>query len=277
MYYRDGLDTLVSKKENPVNRMYLHEIMLKWKNFEKKAEQIDVVSNEDLIKILNEFIASISNNKFRYNSSTKNGFKADSPIYSSKYLDDLLTVLIERTHIIGNMGISWGYQSFSSEIKFNPSNLCSMSDSPMFEFSSSAKVLHLAQKLDFQFRITGKRRFNKHQLVFPLILFFTYKNLTEKDFINIEYHTKQAKTTFEKSKAIIVTETIDDNFKPDINSSVFDAIFVLRKQYRSEKTREIQLDVVNKLEKKIRSYCTETYTNGYSLHTSGILESITGR
>ena len=38
MYYRNGLDTLLNDKGNPVNRMYLHEIMLKWKNFEEKAE-----------------------------------------------------------------------------------------------------------------------------------------------------------------------------------------------------------------------------------------------
>ena len=147
-----------------------------------------------------------------------------------------------------------------------------MSDHPMFEFSSSPEILHLAQKFDFQFRVSGKRRFNKYQLDFPLVLFFTYKNLTEKEYINIEYYTKQAKSTFKKSKAIIVTETLDDKFKPDISSSFFDAIFVLRKQYSSDKTRDIQLDVVNKLEKKIRSYCTETQSNGYSLHNSGIIE-----
>ncbi len=272
MYYREGLDTLVNNRDNPVNRMYLHEIMLKWKNFEKKAEAGNELSNESLVKALNNFISSISNKKFKYNNSTKNGFHPDSPIYSAHYLDDLLTVLVKRTKIFENIGISWGYQSFSSKLKFNPTNLCTMSEYPMFEFSSSPQVLHLAQKIDFQFRITGKRRFNKHQLVFPLILFFTFKNLTEKEYITIEYYTEQAKSTFEKSKAIIVTETIDDKFKPDLSNSWFDAIFVLRKQYSSDKRRDIQIDVVNKLEKKIRSYCTETQTNGYSLHKNGIIE-----
>ncbi|MFC1888095.1 hypothetical protein ACFLYK_04735, partial [Candidatus Cloacimonadota bacterium] len=84
MYYREGLNTLLSDKDNPVNRMYLHEIMLKWKNFEQKAEQYKEVSNEDLIKTLNDFISSISNRKYLYNASTKNGFKPDSPIYSVK-------------------------------------------------------------------------------------------------------------------------------------------------------------------------------------------------
>lgn len=272
MYYRKGLDSLLKDRRNPVNRMYLHEIMLKWKNFETKAESEKKVSNEVLLRALNKFIHSISNKKYKYNNATKNGFKPDSPIFSARYLDDLLTVLIKRTKIFENVGISWGYQSFSSNLKFNPSNLCSMSDHPMFEFSSSPEILHLGQKFDFQFRVTGKRRFNKYQLDFPLILFFTYKNLTEKDYITIEYYTKLAKSTFEKSKAVIVTETLEDNFKPDINSSFFDAIFVLRKQYRSDKIRDIQLDVINKLEKKIRFYCTETQTNGYSLHKNGIIE-----
>ncbi|MFC1887998.1 hypothetical protein ACFLYK_04245, partial [Candidatus Cloacimonadota bacterium] len=111
-----------------------------------------------------------------------------------------------------------------------------------------------------------------HQLVFPLIMFFTYKNLTEKDLIAIEFYSKQAKSTFEKSKSVILTETIDDKFKPDLRNSSCDAIFVIRKQYKSEKSKRLQLDVLNKLERKIRFYCTEGQSNGYSLHNSGLIE-----
>jgi len=277
MYYSEGIKELINDRKNPVNRMYLHEIMLKWQSFEKKAEKYNDVSNENLVKSLNTFISAISNNKYKYNAATKNGFKPDSPIYSSAYLDDLLTVFIKRTEIYTNVGISWGYDAFSTELKFNPANLCSMSDHPKFEYYSSAKILHLAQKLDFQFRVTGKRRFNKHQLVLPLILFFTYKNLTEKNYITIEYYANQAKATFEKSKAIIVTETLDDDFKPDISNSPFNSIFILRKQYRSGKNNSIQLDVVNKLEKRIKAYCTESTNNGYNFFKSGVIDSFSGR
>jgi hypothetical protein len=277
MYYSEGIKELINDRKNPVNRMYLHEIMLKWQSFEKKAEKFNDVSNENLVKSLNTFISAISNNKYKYNTSTKNGFKPDSPIYATAYLDDLLTVFIKRTEIYTNVGISWGYQAFSTELKFNPANLCSMSDHPKFEYYSSTKILHLAQKLDFQFRVTGKRRFNKHQLVLPLILFFTYQNLTEKDYITIEYYANQAKATFEKSKAIIVTETLDDEFKPDISNSPFNSIFILRKQYKSARNNSIQLDVVNKLEKRIKAYCTESTNNGYNFFKSGVIDSFSGR
>jgi len=276
MYYNENLEKIVIDRKNPVNRMYLHEILLKWKNFEKMAENPMETSNEDLVKALNEFIRAVSNKKYKFNSSSKNGFKPGSHIYSARYLDDLITVLIQRTKIFDNIGISWGYQSFSANLKFNPSNLCTMSNNPMFEFDHSAKVLALAQKLDFQFRISGKRRFNKHLLVYPLITFYTFKNLTEDDFITIEYYATQAKTTFEKSRSIIITETMDNNFKPDLQSSPFDAIFILRKQYRAASMNDIQLDVVNSLEKRIRMYCTETQANGINFTKTGVIESYKG-
>jgi len=276
MYYKEYLEKIVTDKKNPVNRMYLHEIMLKWKNFEKIANNNKELSIDKLVATLNEFISAISNKKYRYNPSTKNGFKQDSPVFSSRYLDDLLSILIKSTKIFENTGISWGYNSFSTNLRFNPKNLCTMSKNPMFEFTESNSILHLAQKIDFQLRITNTRRFHKHQLVLPLLLFFNYKNLTEKDFITIEYYTVQAKATFEKSKAIIITETIEDSFKPDLMNSPFDAIFVLRKQYRSENQNEIQADVVKNLYKKIRAYCTDTQINGHNFNKSGIIESYNG-
>jgi len=39
MFYKDILEELLKKEKNPVNSMYLHEIGLKWKNFEKAATE----------------------------------------------------------------------------------------------------------------------------------------------------------------------------------------------------------------------------------------------
>lgn len=272
MYYDEILESILKDLKNPVNSMYLHEIKIKWKNFQKKTKDPHKVSNEILTGSLNEFINALSNKKYKYNSSTKNGFKPDSPIFSARYLDELLTILVKRTKIIDNIGITWGYQSFSTNLKFNPQNLYVMGENPLFEQIYSKEILHLAQRMDFQFRITGKRIFKKFQIILPLLLFYTFKNLTEKDFITIEYYTKMAKSTFEKSKAIIITETLDDDFVPDLGNSPLDAIFILRKQFNSELGNEISLDVVNLLEEKIKEYLTERDEGTKEFLNTGIIE-----
>ena len=41
MFYKDILQQLLKDETNSINKMYLHEINIKWKNFEKAAELRD--------------------------------------------------------------------------------------------------------------------------------------------------------------------------------------------------------------------------------------------
>ena len=70
MYYGDLLEKLLKKEQNPVNRMYLNEIKIKWGNFEKESENIET-SNEILINTFNEFLKKL-NNKVEVKNEYKN-------------------------------------------------------------------------------------------------------------------------------------------------------------------------------------------------------------
>ncbi|MBN2460903.1 MAG: hypothetical protein JXB60_04790 [Candidatus Cloacimonetes bacterium] len=273
MYYGDIVQSLMQDKKNPVNSMYLHEINIKWRNFEKIAAESEVIPNTALIEALNNFIVAIANQKFIYNPVTKNGFKSSSPIYSALYLDDLISLLMNKIKIIDNKGITWGYQKFSTNLKFNPQNLCLMEENPMFEQTYSEEILCLSQKMDFQFRVLGKRNFHRYQITFPLILFHTMQNMTENDFIRIEYLTKLAKSTFEKSRTIVVTETIEDGFMPMLLNSFIDIIFVLRKSFGNGKELPlISYQVVEKLDQKILEFLTQKERINNQFLETGVLE-----
>ena len=256
MFYKDILEELLRKEKNPVNSMYLHEISLKWKNFEKAATE-KKGSNENLVNALNNFIKAISNRKFKFNAVSQKGFKEDSDLFANYYLNDLISILMNRRKIISHLGIKWGFQAFSTNVKFNPVSLSSFEKDLNFERSSSPQLLQLSQELDFQFRVSGKRSFKKYKTVFPLIVFHTFTTLSEANFIHTEYYANMAETTFEKSKTIIVTETLEDGFSPEIKSSRIDSICVLRKQYISENKNAITQDAVDALELKIKQLLTE--------------------
>lgn len=256
MFYKDILEELLKKEKNPVNSMYLHEIGLKWKNFEKAAAE-KKGSNENLVNALNKFIKAITNRKFKFNAVSEKGFKEDSNVFSNYYLNDLISILMNRRKILSHLGIKWGFQAFDTNLKFNPVSLSSFEKDLNFEKSSSPQLLQLTQEFDFQYRVSGKRSFKKYKTVFPLIVFHTFTNLTETTFIHTEYYANMAKTTFDKSKTIIVTETLGEGFSPDIKSSQIDSICVLRKQYISVNKDAINLDAIDALELKIKQLLTE--------------------
>jgi len=270
MFYNEIINELMQDKKNPVNSMYLHEINIKWKNFEKFIEE-KKGSNKEMLAALNNFISNISNPKYIYNPSTRNGFKADSPIFSSRYLDDMISIIMKRNKIIENKGIIWGFQNFSTNLKFNPQNLSSLEKNPMFEQDYTEKVLSLTQKMDFQFRVSGKRNFHKYEIIFPLIIFNTFKNLTEEDFIKVEYTSALAKGCFERSKSIIICETLDRKFIPSLKSSAVDDIFILRKQFKSSKLSDLSLEVINALEEHINEYISQTEKKDETFLNTGVI------
>ena len=271
MYYNEIIQELMQDKRNPVNSMYLHEINLKWNNFEKLKEDTEIVEISQLVEALNDFTVSIKNKKYQYNNSTKNGFKPDSRLFSVTYLNDLISLLVKRNRIVEKKGISWKIQSFSTNLKFNPQNLGVMDKDLRFEQELSEKLLCLAQSLDFQFRIKGTRNFKKYNIKFPLIVFFPMKILDESSFIKAEYQARQAKATFERSKSIIVTETIEKKFIPDFDNSLIDALFILRKQTVSRDENPISIEVVEKMDRKITEFLTENETVSTNFIRDGFL------
>jgi len=261
----------MKEEENNINRMYLQEIKLKWEHFEQTAAE-NKESNEELTKALNDFAKMISNKKFKYSQASRKGFKKNSMVFSPLYLANVVSIFIERSGILEHKGINWGFQSFSTNLKFNPKNLCSIEKDPGYEFSDSPEFLQLAQKMDFQFRIRGKRNFKKYEITLPLLVFHIVKNLTNEDFIRFDYYAKIAKNTFEKSRSIIITETLDTDYVPELSNSPVDVIFILRKQQKAKTEEEISLDVIDAIEKKILDFIHEKEEKSEAYKNTGIIE-----
>lgn len=250
MFYGEILDMLLETEKNPVNKMYINELSIKWKKVEQSAAA-KTQSNDSLVKALNDFTKQLNNRKYKAGTSSTKGFDEESPLFAPRYLDDLISVFMQRRSVLQHLGIKWGRQSFSAINGLNPINICSIQDEPNFIIEDSPEFLMLSQKIDFQFRISGKRRFNKYLLNLPLLVFHTYRVLTLGDVIQVEYYANMAKKTFTKAKIIIVAEMIDKTLMPDVKALPIDTVFVLRKQNNSDPLEPIALDVVNLLDEKI--------------------------
>jgi hypothetical protein len=270
MYYGDLLENLLKEEKNPINRMYLNEIKIKWINFEKEAESKDI-SNEILLKALNNFLKTLSNKKFKYVASSNKGFKSDSALFTPYFIDDLVSVFMHKKNILTHAGISWGKQSFTTGLSLNPISLRDLEESPNLEYGDSPEFLMLTQQIHFQFKLVGKHRFNKFLFHFPLVVFHTFKNLTQDELIKTEYYANMSLRTFPKAKNVILTETLDRSVTPDVRSLPFDSIFVLRKQFKDGELNPISIDVVNALEQKIDSFLAERYDVTENFLETGVI------
>jgi len=143
---------------------------------------------------------------------------------------------------------------------------------PGFTFDESDEVLQLAQNLDFRIRPTGRRNMNKYQLAFPLVTFHLFRNLTSPDLEKSKQQAKAAKATFERSKSIVVCETVEEDFMPEIKDCDVDMVFVLRKQFKRKKINKIDPGVLYKMEGIIKGYLFEENSLAEQFQNKGYID-----
>ncbi len=271
MHFSEILKKMQKTEKNAINQMYLNEIIMKWKKVEQVVENNLTKENVDLFaKSLTDFTKEMTNKKFRINKT--GGFKSSSDLFSVKYIDDILSLIIEKHSITKEKGVYWGLQTFSMNSLPCPENIEILKKNKNFDKFKSPKLLQLVKRLDLQYRIVGTRVFAKQTLSIPIIIFYTYRNFHEESFIRIEHLAKLAKKTYPKAKTIVVAETIDKDLVSILKSTDLVSVFVLRRQYKSSKTNPISSSVINGLEQKILSIVNDSPKINYSEIETGIFD-----
>lgn len=265
MFYNNILDKLLKEETNPVNKMYLHEVKIKWEHILKAITNSNG-SNKAIVEKLNLFRDAINNKKFKFNKVNSNGFIEDSLLFSVNYLNDLISVIINRHEIINHKGIFWGCGSFNMNYHFSPNSFFSLEKDIRFEQSTSPEVLMLGQQIDLNYRISGKKNFAKYNSLLPLIVFHTFKSLREDDMLYLSYLAKLAENSFNRSKTIILTEKLDKGFTPILTKTNIDHICILTKN-----DNKISEEVVDKFEALVNKIIEEKNTTARSLKDRNII------
>lgn len=265
MFYNEILDKLLKEETNPVNKMYLHEIKIKWQNISKAINNSNG-SNKAIVEKLNVFRKAINNKKYKFNKQNSKGFIDDSLLFSVNYLNDLISVIINRHKIINHKGIFWGCGSFNMNYNFSPKSFITLENNIQFEQSSSPEVLMLGQNIELNYRVRGKRSFDKYRSVLPLIVFHTFKSLGENDMLYLSYLAKLAKNSLSKSKTIILTEKLEGDFLPDLSKTSIDHVCIL-----IEEDNKISEKVVDKFEALVKKIIEEKNVTFNSLKDKNII------
>jgi len=255
MFYRDELNRLLKDEKNIVNRMYINEIDLQLRKYEAVLRKSAADSNyyQAIAEALTVFTSHLENPKYHYNKTTKNGFKRYSPLLSSLYIDDFISSLLKQHDIIKHKGVSWGRKSFTMDFRLAPKSFDTMEKELSFSSKMSPVFLQLVQTLDTQFRLTGKKLFQKCQLTLPLITFNIYKN-------------------FKNSKMVVICETIDPNISFDFKQSAIDVVFILRQQKTQKKLNFVHADVIRSINEHIKEYLYDCPDDNVIYEKTGILK-----
>lgn len=266
MLYIEILSKMLKEEKNPVNKMYLHEINIKWAKISKAIEE-SKGSNKEIVEMLNVFRKDITNKKYKFNKLNSKGFTEESPIFSVNYLHDIVSVIMKRQKIINHTGIFWGCGNFNMNYVFSPTSFNTLERDLRFKQSKSPDVLLLSQKVDLHYRVTGKRKFEKHVSTLPLIVFHTFKILNNKNMLYLNHLAGLSKNAFSKSRTIMLTEKLEKDFIPDIASTNIDHVCVLIKG----KDNNISVEVVDELEKLIDEILKEEFTVSKSMLNNGLI------
>jgi len=272
MFFTKKIYEIEKRESNPVNKMYLHELMLKLKHFEKlENEEFGEDKYKRIAEILNQFITALSNKKYRYNPQSNNGFRKDSHIFSSIYLDDIIHLLLKKEKILKNPGITFDKKTFDFNIRFDPDNLMSIHKDNMLRFEKNVPMLQISQEIEIQYRVSGKRNYFKNKVALPIMIFVSSKNLTRILFNSTIITAKRARQCFAKSKLIIVCETLDHGFYPSLNDTEIDSIFVLRKQFSGVGSKPIDPEILKQLDERIHKLLLDVKPNINQLIKTGII------
>ena len=250
MYYSKILLDLKKQERNPVNKMYLGEIALKWKAFQQLTEEPSS-SNKELAEALSKFLGSLHNRKFLFNKLRSTGFEEDSLIFSANYINDLLAAIMSRQPILSEPGIVWDFQALNYKLALRGDNPVEIARSPQIIAQKTPPVLSLTLNLDYQYRVNGKRNFTKETFNLPFLLFFVYKTITAEDLFNIEHYALRVKSTCKTAQTFIICETLDKCLECKIEG--FPAkIIVLHLESKKNKN-QISTTTVNRLETAIKN------------------------
>lgn len=249
MYYTKILTDLTRQEKSPVNKMYLSEISLKWKVFRQIADD-PKSTNESLSESLTGFLAALHNRKFLHSKTRNSGFYSTSAVFSSNYLYDLTDSLIRRQVISSQKGMIWDFQELNYAPRLSTQNASELAKQPMIEYQKTPRVLSLALSLDFQYRITERRNFNKSSFKIPLLLFFGYKKLKSGDLFMLDHYVRIMREINGTAEIFVLCETLSENLEKEIEKLAI-KVFVMQTIKKNRK-EEISLEMVNKLESAIK-------------------------
>jgi len=256
MLYLEKLNQCLKTEQNPINRMYLYDLVLNWKKVEDVCKANTESPISSIVATVSEYTKYLSQPRFLATDKKTYGFEGDHEVFRPYYLYDILEKLLSSAGIVESpQGIVIRNRPFNNSVHLQNDDYLGQSQKPFLELSFSGKYLHVGLEFEFQYRLKGKKNFTKGNLFIPLIVFYIEKCFTEKSFKEIEQLRKDIKVLNPNALLFCITESADKRLMRQY-SEIKDMVYVTRASFKNDQQKPLQPQVFLRIFTKINNFAT---------------------
>jgi len=262
MIYGDKLRESLQNEQNPINKMYLNEILINWTKVENTMEESSDSPLSTMVSVISQFTKSLRHPKFEYNSSKNCGFSTDHVIFSSYYLYDLLDLVLATAGITDDgKGVLIKQRNFCTGIQLQQNTYTYHTEKPYLELSYSRnKHYCLGLEFDFQYRLVETKNYIKTKMFIPLIVFYIEKKYNERDFDRIQKLKNEIYNLNPNALLICLTETVDKKMLKSY-ATIDDCLYIARCCFDNDNPSDLQPQVFLSLYSRIANYVNRELVN----------------
>ena len=254
MLYLNKITECLRTELNPVNKMYLNELILNWKKVESTFDQDSESPITMIVNTVSEFTQYLAQPRFMWSEKKNSGFLPEHDIYQSYYLIDIIEKLLYSSGIEQNSEcLKISIKPFTSAIKLENDTYRNQSGRPVLNSLNSASNLSVSLEFDVQYRLIGKRNFVKLDLCIPLMVFYIDKYYNEQSFIEIKKLQEDTKNLNSNALLFCITESVDKRYIAQYEE-IKDILYVVRANFKNSGFNQLQPQVFLKIFSKIANF-----------------------
>ena len=254
MLYKEKLTQSLKAEQNAINKMYLNELLLHWKKVEATIEGDKENPLETMVSAISAYTKNLTVAKFKYSNQKKCGFHDDHDVFKPYYLYDIVDTLLNVAGVKeSKFGIHVKNKAFNTGVFLETSTYENLTQKPKLELFSSGKYYNVGVEMDFNYKLVGKKYYNKSKIYIPLIVFFIEKYYTEKHFEEIKKLKSEATALNPNAMLFCLTESVDKKFIQKY-AEIESQLYVLRANFKGDTYNDIQPQVVLSLYDKIKNF-----------------------
>jgi len=257
MLYLEKLKASLKTEQNPINRMYLYDLIINWNKVENVCANNAESPISTIVSAVSEYTQYLSQPRFLETDKKAYGFDAEHDVFRPYYLHDIIELLLHSSGITENeQGIVIRNRPFNNSIHLQNDTFEQQTHKPFLELSFSGKYLHVGLEFEFQYRLKSKKNFTKGNLFIPLIVFYIEKCFCEKSFKEIAQLKADMKVLNPNAILFCITEMADKRFMR-LYSEIKDIVYVTRASFKSADTlKPLQPQVFLRIFTKLNNFAT---------------------
>ncbi|RLC46784.1 MAG: hypothetical protein DRH57_05370 [Candidatus Cloacimonadota bacterium] len=269
------IEDLLNKTKEGKIRLYLNEINIQYKKWNRGNLAIKNNSKDDIkqkVDLYNEYYKTIFNEKYiRKNKHNRDGFSMNHPIFKT-VLTEFCYYVFKDITFIKNGSLILGYRNPLVKISIEYNQVIGIGQEKILHFIYTDENLLIGTNYELQYKAEENMVWCKEKIFVPVVIIAPYQVLTNNILSQSIVVTKEIKNLFPNCLYIIVCETSNNDFKPNLNFASIDNIFVLRKQVGDIATNPVYTDIVWKMYQVVSDFLTCEKENYKSMITKGILK-----